>query len=203
MDMSLPISDYPIWEISGFDLPSVNIKKNGPVEYEFQDSLMKKGRVYCTISDNNFYTTFKEHCAIIEEYITGDQIITDCPEVKNMWFDLLYKFRWPANDPVIILDKPGFSMDPHIDNRNVLGILLVNLQDNPPGSGTQFLKDYKKNAPNVITYTGPVTKGTGIFMLNNWNTWHSIVNNSNKERIIAYRTITIDTLFKYLHDDPN
>jgi len=202
MDMSLPISNYPVWEISGFDLPSVNIEKNGPVEYEFQDPLMKRGRVYCTISDDNFHTTFKERCATIEEYITGDQIITDCPEVKNMWFDHLYKFRWPTNNPVIIIDKPGFVMDPHIDNRTILGILIVNLQDNPPGTGTQFLKDYKM-APDVITYTAPVTKGTGIFMLNNWNTWHGITNNSNKERIIAYRTITIDNLFKSLHDDPN
>ena len=164
MDISIPISNYPVWEISGFNLPDTNIEKNGSVAYEFQDPLMKKGREYCTISDDSFHATFKEYCAIIEEYITGDQIIIDCPEVSNMWFNCLYKFRWPPDDPVIIIDKPGFVMDPHIDNRTILGILIVNLQDNPPGTGTQFLKDYKM-APDVITYTAPVTKGTGIFML--------------------------------------
>jgi hypothetical protein len=200
MNLTLPIDNYPVWEISGFDLLDVTIEKNAPVEYEFQDPLMKRGRVYCTISDDDFYTTFKERCVTIEEYMTGDQILLDCPEVKNMWFNMLYNFRWPTNNPVIIIDKPGFYMDPHIDNRNVLGILIINLQDNPEGSGTRFFKDY--NRPNVITYTGPVKKGTGIFMLNNWNTMHSIRNDSDKERIIAYRTITLDNLFKYLHDDP-
>ena len=57
----------------------------------------------------------------------GDQILLDCPEVTNMWFNMLHNFRWPTNNPVIIIDKPGFYMDPHIDNRNILGILLINL----------------------------------------------------------------------------
>ena len=35
---------------------------------------------------------------------------------------------------------------------------------------------------------------TGILFFNNWNTWHRIQNNSDKDRLIAYYTIGIDSL---------
>ena len=79
-------------------------------------------------------------------------------------------------------------MDPHLDNRSVFGVVIVNLKDNPAGSGTTILDQFRQKQ----IYQGPTEKGTGILLFNNWNTWHMIANNSEENRLVSYYTLSID-----------
>ena len=72
-------------------------------------------------------------------------------------------------------------MGTHFDNRNVVGVLIINLQDNIHGS-TYF---------NQIDYTSPTAKHEGVFFLNHNNTTHSIDWKGTKDRFIGYHTIQL------------
>ena len=48
-----------------------------------------------------------------------------------MWFGKNQKFKWNNEYPRILLDGAGFYMEPHLDNRDVFAVVIVNLQDNP------------------------------------------------------------------------
>ena len=105
-----------------------------------------------------------------------------------MWKGRLKDLSWPDPEysPVdVLLDKPGFMMDPHVDNRFVLGVVIINLQDNPKDSGTYF---------DQMEYSGPTQKGTGTFMLNHTNTLHSINQPGPTNRLIGYQIITIELI---------
>jgi len=87
-------------------------------------------------------------------------------------------------------------MHPHIDNREVIGVLIVNLHDNPKGTGTKFVNNPYEEREEVVWYEGPTKKDTGIFFLNNWNTWHKIENHTGKTRYIAYETLHMSQLLR-------
>ena len=96
--------------------------------------------------------------------------------------------------PDILNDLPGFNMSRHIDNRFVLGVLIINLQDNPDSTCTNFWSNnWEDNDP---WYKSPTKKGTGVFMLNSWNTRHSIEisPNESEPRLIGYQTINIPAI---------
>ena len=85
-------------------------------------------------------------------------------------------------------------MSRHIDNRFVLGVLIINLQDNPDSTCTNFWSNnWEDNDP---WYKSPTKKGTGVFMLNSWNTRHSIEisPNESEPRLIGYQTINIPAI---------
>ena len=51
-----------------------------------------------------------------------------------MWPSGFNKLSWeeePHKCVSIVKDSAGFFMHPHIDNREVIGVLIVNLHDNP------------------------------------------------------------------------
>jgi len=73
-------------------------------------------------------------------------------------------------------------MPAHIDSRIVLGVLIINLQDNPENSGTYY---------EQLDYRAPTQKGTGTFMLNHINTLHSINQPGPTDRLIGYQPLTI------------
>ena len=45
-------------------------------------------------------------------------------------------------------------------------------------------------------YQGPTEKYTGVFMINNWNTWHSVQNMSGEDRYVGYQTLNIINFFR-------
>ena len=59
--------------------------------------------------------------------------------------------------------------------------------DNPDKSGTRFID---------MEYSGPTKKHTGVFMLNNYNTRHGIVNPGPGNRLIGYQMLHIDSICK-------
>ena len=83
----------------------------------------------------------------------------------------------------------------------VIAVLIVNLHDNPEGTGTKFVNNpYEKhtyeNYKENLWYEGPTKKGTGLFFLNNWNTWHRIENDTGKTRYIAYETLHVSQMLR-------
>ena len=109
--------------------------------------------------------------------------------IEYIWFDRLYKFALsPFTEHItIICDKPGFIMGSHLDNRNMFGILILNVIDNPVGTGTVFARSYNGEA----LYTAPTKKNSGVFFMNTHETWHSVANMSNSNRYILYIPIGI------------
>ena len=191
-----PTSDHiPVFELSEFDLPE--IQTNNTLDYgENPVSNASVLRREITNVPDKFLQRWHEHGDTLEKFIKDPQLQKNNLEIGAMWFGRNQKFRWNHSDsPRILQDLPGFYMDAHLDNRTVLGVVIVNLKDNPDGTGTEILElpsnthDHTRMPP---LYKAPTKKGTGILLFNNWNTWHRIANKSNEERLIAYYTLSID-----------
>tara|TARA_Y100000004_G_C8830814_1_gene376089 strand:+ start:191 stop:787 length:597 start_codon:yes stop_codon:yes gene_type:complete len=198
MQINPTINDYPVFELSGVDLPDIIIDNKLAYEENLLSSVSNKRKEITDIPEN-FLERWHQHGATIEKFITDPQLQINTPEIGSMWFGKNQKFKWNNEyPPRILLDGAGFYMEPHLDNRDVFAVVIVNLQDNPEGTGTKMLNPFgiTKRKQDEVVYQGPIKKGTGILMFNNWNTWHSIENYSQENRLIAYYTIGIDSLIR-------
>ena len=198
MQINPTINDYPVFELSGVDLPDIIIDNKLAYEENLLRSVSNKRKEIIDIPEN-FLERWHQHGATIEKFITDPQLQINTPEIGAMWFGKNQKFKWNNEyPPRILLDGAGFYMEPHLDNRDVFAVVIVNLQDNPEGTGTKMLNPFgiTKRKQDEVVYQGPIKKGTGILMFNNWNTWHSIENYSQENRLIAYYTIGIDSLIR-------
>ena len=197
MQINPTINDYPVFELSGVDLPDIIIDNKLAYEENLLSSVSNKRKEITDIPEN--FLERWQHGATIEKFITDPQLQINTPEIGSMWFGKNQKFKWNNEyPPRILLDGAGFYMEPHLDNRDVFAVVIVNLQDNPEGTGTKMLNPFgiTKRKQDEVVYQGPIKKGTGILMFNNWNTWHSIENYSQENRLIAYYTIGIDSLIR-------
>ena len=175
MNIELIHNNFPVWEITDWQVPYVDYTKVIPFD---QSSKHYKNNELRQKIDA--YLDMSQGLSIQEMLKDTDSVVLD-----QMWKGQLNRLRWPEGNTNILLDKPGFNMGPHIDNRFVIGVLIINLQDNPIGSGTFFTE---------LEYTGPTKKGTGIFFLNHINTEHKIYQPGPQDRLIAYQTLTLDNL---------
>lgn len=178
MFLSLIDYNFPIWEISDWELPDI-------------DHTGLKTETYDQSSKHYKSSDLRQHLNIELDMLTqGKQIQkmlnkNNLVVIDQMWKGHLERLQWPKGSTNILLDKPGFNMGVHVDNRYVLGVLIINLQDNPIGSGTYFPE---------LKYSGPTKKGTGLFFLNNDNTPHKVYQPGPEDRLIAYQTLTLDDL---------
>lgn len=198
MQINPTINDYPVFELSEVDLPDIIIDNKLAYEENLLSSVSNKRKEITDIPEN-FLERWHQHGATLEKFITDPQLQINTPEIGAMWFGKNQKFKWNNEyPPRILLDSAGFYMEPHLDNRDVFAVVIVNLQDNPEGTGTKMLNPFgiTKRKQDEVIYQGPIKKGTGILMFNNWNTWHSIENYSQENRLIAYYTIGIDSLIR-------
>jgi|TARA_B100000073_G_scaffold342906_2_gene346782 hypothetical protein len=198
MQINPTINDYPVFELSEVDLPDIIIDNKLAYEENLLSSVSNKRKEITDIPEN-FLERWHQHGATLEKFITDPQLQINTPEIGAMWFGKNQKFKWNNEyPPRILLDSAGFYMEPHLDNRDVFAVVIVNLQDNPEGTGTKMLNPFgiTKRKQDEVVYQGPIKKGTGILMFNNWNTWHSIENYSQENRLIAYYTIGIDSLIR-------
>ena len=185
MNIELIHKNFPIWEITGWQVPYVDYTKVIP--FDQSSKYYKNNELRQEV---NLPIDMSQSIRIEEMLKESDLLILD-----QMWKGHLNRLVWPqglegasfdrSGNTNILLDKPGFNMGPHIDNRFVIGVLIINLQDNPIGSGTFFPE---------LDYTGPIKKGTGIFFLNHINTEHKIYQPGPQDRLIAYQTLTLDNL---------
>jgi len=195
---------YPVWELSGFNTPNLDISFPEKREKEAPLPINKK-RIPVPLPEEatDFCREWKRATSQIVKYLQSDKCFKDCPEVRGMWPNGFSRLSWdePHKCVSIIKDSAGFFMHPHIDNREVIAVLIVNLHDNPEGTGTKFVNNpYEKhtyeNYKENLWYEGPTKKGTGLFFLNNWNTWHRIENDTGKTRYIAYETLHVSQMLR-------
>ena len=186
--------DYPVWDIKGFRLPEIDwiegdafdqlIRSNEYGEFNSPEGL-RKHLIYQSKYDYEwFLDAWNTHTSQLEQMLLN----TDLLIVDQMWKGHIKKLHWPQHDKNtdFLLDKPNFKMGNHLDNRYVLGVLIINLQDNPEGSGT-YIKE--------LDHTTSSEKGAGVLILNNYNTYHSIIQPGPGDRKIGYQTLTIDHLY--------
>jgi len=193
MQIKETIKHYPVFEISDFNLPKINFNQTNLSYNENLLSSVSNKRKEITDIPEDFLTQWHAYGKEIQNFITDPSLKKECEEIGASWFGRNEKFRWnKAESPRILIDSPSFNMMPHIDNRVVFCVLIINLEDNPAGTGTQMLSPFGKK--EEVLYQGPTQKGTGILMFNSWNTWHKIENYSNSNRYIAYQTMSIDDL---------
>ena len=166
--------DYPIWEIKNFDLPELNFNIGKLIDgHEFRYELEIVNNEPSEI--DKFMDSWQKNINEILDHVKA----SDLPILDQMW-------KGGINDLGInkhiqlMCDKPGLHMGQHIDNRHIVGVLIINLKDNDAGTYIDEL-DFK----------GPTEKGTGMFILNNYNTSHSIhvPHGSEQNRHIGYHTL--------------
>ena len=187
MKLQLIDKAYPVWEVSDFDLPETELTsiKTYNQNYESETTHLRQQCKPDNRLHNAFSTVWNGHTKMLEKFIRKD--ISNIEEVRQMWMNTLSNFTYPpfSVSGEFIQDEEGFDMAPHVDNRGVFGVLIINLKDNPLLSGTHF---------TTMKWMGPTKKDTGVFMLNNWNTQHGINNPGPGNRLIAYQNLHIDSI---------
>ena len=180
----------PVWEIEDFPMPLIDInecsiigpmdQKNPDVTANFRLSLSYN---FSDTMKNQWEYTVKEFMHHMKSVGYADY------SINYLWFDRLYQFSIsPLTEHIAITcDKPGLNMGSHLDNRNMFGIMILNMIDNPEGTGTEFSRTYN----GEVLYTSPTKKNSGVFFMNTHETWHAIKNMSTSNRYIFYIPIGI------------
>ena len=185
MKLDLINENFPIWEVTSWDFPDINFDNLYLNKFDQSSKTYESSELRQYVHEFPFFNKLKirflEQGKIIEEMLRK----SDLPLLDRMWKGRLKTLNWPNDDLVTLVDKPGFEMANHTDNRFVLGVLIINLIDNPQGSSTNF---------PMLKYSSPTEKGTGVFFLNHDNTLHSIKQPGPENRIISYQILTIDSL---------
>lgn len=109
-----------------------------------------------------------------EFYIGGnEQIDNIIEEIKNQASTFL------EQDTNVIVsfvkDSPKYKLIPHYDNKNILGIMMINLIDND-SSTIMYSKD------NEEMYVSSNKKSDGIYYLNDLRCKHGFYNDSENYR---------------------
>ena len=88
-----------------------------------------------------------------------------------------------------VLDRPGFEIPVHIDNRMLVstGWVYLTPRDDPEWS-TYFYHDTKKSDPPTRATTNP---GDGWLIFNDFNTWHEGYNRTQEDRFGIILSLTI------------
>lgn len=174
MKINMVSENFSVWEISGFDLPDIEVD-SGKLYHQADSIPPLRNVVEITKNKELFYSTWEKNTKIIEDKVKLDSI--DNLLIKQMWMGAIQNFKWNDSGSVRILsDKPNYIMTSHFDNRLIFGVLLINLIDNV--DSTEFENGYK----------APTKKGTGIFMMNN-NDFHRI--QVTTDRLIGYQTLSV------------
>lgn len=100
-------------------------------------------------------------------------------KLLSQWYD--EQHLWDKRHGLLILDKPGFSQGPHIDNRFVLWAGVINLQDNTTTTNMYHRRgeyDYE------LYHKTTGKQWMGTFWLNTENTWHELPEVTKDRRIV-------------------
>ena len=121
--------------------------------------------------------------------------------IESSKYDLVQKFlsidtqkRWPnIPDQIserltiyrsLIADLPGYSMQPHVDNRSVYAAGYLNIFDNDPVTEIQGQKTSLFGLKKSPNYLAPGKAGQGVIWLNTENSWHWVNKVSRDRRIL-------------------
>jgi hypothetical protein len=99
----------------------------------------------------------------------------------------------------LVLDRPGFEIDIHVDNRMLVstGWIYLTPRDDPEWS-TYFYFDREKTSDPIRMTTNP---GDGWLNFNDFNTWHDGYNRTEENRygIILSLSIKHPREYNYRH----
>ena len=125
-------------------------------------------------SDNDVKNLFNTPTNGREFYQGGnEQIDTLIKEIKEQSTTLV------EEDTNVIVsfvkDSPKYKLIPHYDNKNILGIMMINLIDND-------FSTIMYSGTNEPLYTSSNKKGDGIYYLNDLRCKHGFYNDSEDYR---------------------
>ena len=125
-------------------------------------------------SDNDVKNLFNTPTNGREFYQGGnEQIDTLIEEIKEQSTTLV------EEDTNVIVsfvkDSPKYKLIPHYDNKNILGIMMINLIDND-------FSTIMYSGTNEPLYTSSNKKGDGIYYLNDLRCKHGFYNDSEDYR---------------------
>ena len=125
-------------------------------------------------SDNGVKNLFNNPTNGREFYISGNEEVDNLiEEIKNQTNTFI------EQDTNIIVsfvkDSPKYKLIPHYDNKDILGIIMINLIDNH-SSTIMYSKD------NEEMYVSSNKKGDGIYYLNDLRCKHGFYNDSEDYR---------------------
>ena len=175
------LENLPVWSIENWDLPDIVFTPSQP---HGQGTTVDNLRTEMKGITDEWKAQWNKYTDELSRHIRED--FEPGSLVDSMWKHHAKDFQINHDSiPFVINDKPGYEMAYHEDNRAVVGVIIINLKDN--SDSTEFAD---------LDWKGPTKKGTGLFMLNNGDL-HKI--GVTKDRLIAYHTLTLDTMFKLIN----
>lgn len=123
-----------------------------------------------------------------------DSFYTNFPSINERWNgwsreDMYQKTVW---DCVFAVDEPGYFMDTHLDTRTnvATGIIYLNKKADEKRT-TVFYTDKEGN--NEIKISNGFCQG--VISVNDYDTWHSVCNNTSENRYIIVVVLILLTDF--------
>lgn len=206
MNISQPFKGVPLWEFNGLDIPDIDLYSYRNVSAQESKPVMS-AEIYKkrTVIENKdlshcekyvkVESQIKDVIAAIQKQST-EMIYVEDGEYKTL---LLMQGAWNMRNYKnieFIMDKKGFNMGYHLDNRNIKCNLFLNLKDNI--SSTEFMIlnrpfpwTHESYVCDKKEWKAPSQKGSGYFYFNEDRLWHKI-EVEDDERLIAMMGVTME-----------
>ena len=114
MKLQLINPNYPVWEVTNFNLPEIQLTgiETYDQQYTSQTSHLRQQCKPDTRLHNAFSTVWNDHTKILEKFIRKE--MNDIEEVRQMWMKTLSNFTYPpfSVSGEFIQDEEGFNMAP-------------------------------------------------------------------------------------------
>lgn len=178
-----------VFEKYNIDTNEIPLEDSSPMQGKLpQNDKRQVVNVY-DIRDTSFYKFYNEY---VSNQLLVDMINLD--ETTQRAFTRDWPFRhyestlqflnhYVKLGAMICIDKKGFKLGRHCDNRLVMGSFVINLDDNV--DSTNFFLD------GEVYHSGPTEYGKGVFFFNNEYTKHSIEINNQDLRKALIMNVTI------------
>jgi len=155
--------EVPLWFFENVDLPEIDFSILNWNDLK-TTLLQSNQRKIANHSENTDAGIFEKLYTIRNDIIEQIKINHPIYGLVNLWPINTWKTNNSLNI-TIYKDSNNFYMHPHLDNRNIKSVFIMNLVDNPVS--TEF-----DIAGKIIK--APTKKGSGSFYFNHSEIWHSI-----------------------------
>lgn len=198
MRINKPFDNLPLWEFFDIDIPEIDYDS---YYMKTMKQLNADTGIDCLqdpIYDKRFKCSPKGDIAYDKLCVNVEDILKKISETegnnRSVEMDntvLLISGAWDLNraDIEVCVDKFGYNMGYHLDNRNVKSNMFINLEDNK--SSTEFFiieeinpANFDNYIPKKIEWKGPTEKGSGYFYFNNQRFWHKIDVTDEERKIL-------------------
>ena len=165
VELNLIKEEYPVWSVENFDIPNLNLTEHA--EDDSREALLsinEKRKPSRLNKDDSLHQEFADawtrNTNDIMSWLKDDEFISKVPEIKHMGQEDFLVLNGPTPFMTVDIIKDSWVFyGIHVDNREVVGVLIVNLQDNPRGRNKVYndTKSRTKKEPRTW-YMGPEKK---------------------------------------------